>query len=85
MSSLSEQERRGLDDLFLCLGKEQSLTDKIREHQVRFFTSLSNLAKKGIPLSLSYVKSKKIMFKEQTKMVNYKLFNHFRPKNRDSK
>jgi hypothetical protein len=85
LSSLSEQERRGLDDLFLCLGKEQSLTEKIREHQVRFLSTLSHLAKKGIPLGLTYVKSKKIMFKEQSKMAKYKLFNHFRPKNRGPK
>ena len=85
MSSLSEQERMGLDDLFLCLGKKQSLTEKVREHQVRFVSTLAHLAKKGIPISLSYVKSKKIMFKERSKTVNFKLFNHFRPKNRGSK
>lgn len=85
MSSLSEQERRGLDDLFLCLGKEQSLVDKVREQQVRFLSTLSHLAKKGIPMSLSYVKSKNIMFKGQVKMAKYKLFNHFRPKNRGPK
>ncbi len=85
MSSLSEQERVSLDDLFICLGEKQSLTEKMKEQKMRFLSSLSQVAKKGIPISLSYIKSKKIMFKEQVKMDNFKLFNHFRPKNRGSK
>ncbi len=85
MSSLSEQERMGLDDLFLCLGKKPSLAEKAKEHKTRLLCGLCQIVKKGIPISLSYVKSKKIMFKEQSKMDNFKLFNHFRPKSRDSK
>ena len=85
MSSLSEHERVGLEDVFLCLSEKQSLSEKVKEQKLRLISSLGQLAKKGIPLSLSYVKSKKIMFQEQSKVHNFKLFNHFRPKNRGSK
>ncbi len=85
LSSLSEHERIGLEDVFLCLGKKQSLVDKVKEQNIRFIIGLSQIVKKGIPLSLSYVKSKNIMFQEQSKMHDFKLFNHFRPKNRGSK
>jgi len=85
VSSLSEHERVGLDDVFLCLGEKQAITDKLKEQRKRFFTSLGQVVRKGLPLSLKYVKSKKIMFQESAKMDNFKLFNHFRPKNRDSK
>jgi len=85
LSSLSEHERLGLEDVFLCLGEKQSTSEKLKEHKKRLFSSLSQLVKKGIPISLSYVKSKKIIFQEQSKMDNFKLFNHFRPKNRGSK
>ena len=85
MSSLSEHERVGLDDVFLSLGEKQALRERIKEQQKRLLSTLSQIARKGVPLALSYVKSKKIMFKEQSKMDNFKLFNHFRPKNRGSK
>ena len=85
MSSLSEHERLGLEDVFLCLGEKQSLSDKLKEHKVRLISGFTQIVKKGIPLSLSYVKSKKFMFREKSKVDNFKLFNHFRPKNRGSK
>ena len=85
MSSLSEHERVGLDDVFLCLGEKQAISDKLKEQKKRFFASLGQVARKGIPISLSFVKSKKTMFQERSKRDYFKLFNHFRPKNRDSK
>jgi len=85
VSSLSEHERVGLDEVFLCLGEKQAISDKFKEQRKRLFASLGQVVRKGIPMSFSYVKSKKIMFQERTKMDNFKLFNHFRPKNRDSK
>ncbi len=85
MSSLSEHERIGLEDVFLCLGEKQSISEKLIEQKSRLASSLSSLVQKGIPLGLSYAKSKKIMFKRGRKVVNFKLINHFRPKNRDSK
>lgn len=85
MSSLSEHERIGLEDVFLCLGEKQSVTEKLIEQKSRLAGSISSLVQKGIPLGISYAKSKKIMFKHGKKVVNFKLFNHFRPKNRDSK
>ena len=85
MSSLSEHERIGLEDVFLCLGEKQSVTEKIIEQKRRLLGTLSSMVHKGIPKGLSYVKSKNIMFKQRRKGVNFKLFNHFRPKNRDSK
>ena len=92
MSSLSEHERVGLDDVFLCLGEKEALSDKFKEQKKRLLTSLAQVARKGFPITLNYIKSKrkpvfrkKIMFQERSKMDNFKLFNHFRPKNRDSK
>jgi hypothetical protein len=85
VSSLSEHERVGLDDVFLCLGEKQAISDKLKEQKKRFFTSLGQVARKGIPITLSFVKSKKTMLQERSKRDNFKLFNHFRPKNRDSK
>lgn len=85
MSSLSDHERIGLDDVFLSLGEKQALTDRVKEQQKRLLTTLSQIARKGVPLVLSYVKSKNIMFHEHSKRDNFKLFNHFRPKNRGSK
>lgn len=85
MSSLSEYERKGLEDVFLCLGEKQSLSEKLNEQTHRLISSLSSIAKKGIPLDFSLVKSKKIMFKGQRKVDKFKLFNDFRPKNRGSK
>lgn len=85
MSSLSEHERIGLEDVFMCLGEKQSVSEKLNEQKSRLVGSFSSLVQKGIPLGLSYAKSKKIMFKQGRKVVNFKLFNHFRPKNRDSK
>ena len=92
MSSLSEHERVDLDDVFLSLGEKQAITDKFKEQKKRFFTSLGQVARKGLPITLNYIKVKnkmyfggKIMFQERSKMDNFKLFNHFRPKNRDSK
>jgi len=85
VSSLSEHERVGLDDVFLCLDQKQAISDKLKEQRKRFFAGFAQVVSKGLPLSLKYVKSKKIMFQERAKMDNFKLFNHFRPKNRDSK
>jgi hypothetical protein len=85
LSSLSEHERIGLEDVFMCLGEKQSVSEKIIEQKSRLLGSLSSIVQKGIPKGISYVKSKKIMFKQRRKVVNFKLFNHFRPKNRDSK
>lgn len=92
MSSLSEHERVGLDDVFLCLGKKQAISDKLKEQKNRFFAGLGQVVRKGIPITLNYIKiksgadfRKKIMFQERSKRDNFKLFNHFRPKNRDSK
>jgi len=92
VSSLSEHERIGLDDVFLCLGEKQAVSDKLKEQRKRFFTSLGQVVRKGIPITLNYIKirnksafRKKPMFQERSKLHNFKLFNHFRPKNRDSK
>ena len=85
MSSLSEHERIGLEDVFLCLGEKQSVSEKLMEQKSRLSSTFRSLILKGIPAGISYAKSKKIMFKQGRKVVNFKLFNHFRPKNRDSK
>ena len=85
MSSLSEHERIGLEDVFLCLGEKQSVSEKLMEQKSRLSSTFRSLLIKGIPAGISYAKSKKIMFKQGRKVVNFKLFNHFRPKNRDSK
>ena len=85
MSSLSEHERIGLEDVFLCLGEKQSVSEKLSEQKSRLSSTFRSLIIKGIPAGISYAKSKKIMFKQGRKVVNFKLFNHFRPKNRDSK
>jgi len=85
LNSLSEHERIGLDDVFLSLGEKQALRDRVKEKQKRLLTTLAQIARKGVPLALSYVKSKKTMFQERSKMDDFKLFNHFRPKNRGSK
>ena len=85
MSSLSEHERLGLDDLFLSLGKKESLNDKLYEQRNRLLSGLTQVVSKGIPLGLSLVKSKKIMFLKGAKVSKFKLFNKIRPKNRASK
>ena len=85
MSSLSEHERVGLDDLFLSLGKDEGLGDKLKEHKNRLVSSLSQVVSKGVPIGISYIKSKKYVFLHGAKMPKLKLFKQFRPKNRDSK
>jgi len=92
VSSLSEHERVGLDDVFLCLGEKPAISDTLSEHRKRLLTSIGQLVRKGIPITLNYIKfksktdfRKKFMFQERSKRDNFKLFNHFRPKNRDSK
>ena len=85
MSSLSKHERIDLEDVFLCLGKEESVSEKINEQKKRFVSSLNLIVKKGIPRSLTFVKSKKIIFKRGAKMYKSKLFHYFIPKNRGSK
>ena len=85
MSSLSEHERIGLEDVFLCLGKKQTVSEKFLEQKSRLIGSFSSLVHKGIPKGLSYVKSKKIMFLQQLNRDKSKLFRQFRPKNRESK
>ena len=85
MSSLSEHERIGLEDVFLCLGEKQTVSEKFFEQKSRLLGSFTSLVYKGIPKGLSYAKSKKIMFIRTKKVANIKLIKHFRPKNRDSK
>jgi len=92
VSSLSERERVGLDDVFLCLGEKPGFSDTLIEHKKRLFTSLSQIVIKGLPITINYIKFKsKSSFKNNfmpkggSKRDNFKLFNHFRPKNRDSK
>jgi len=92
VSSLSEHERVGLDDVFLCLGDKPAINDKLNEQRKRLFASIGQLVRKGVPITLDYIKTKskvnfrkRIMFQERSKRDNFKLFNHFRPKNRDSK
>ena len=85
MSSLSEHERLGLDDLFLSLGKKESLNDKLYEQKNRLFSSLTQVVSKSVPRGLSFVKSKKIMFLNGAKVSKLKLFNKIRPKNRACK
>ncbi|MDF1879724.1 hypothetical protein JHD50_00145 [Sulfurimonas sp. MAG313] len=85
MGSLSEQERCGLDDVFLSLGEKQLLKDSIKEQHSRFISSLKQIAKKGLPLSISYIKMKKNMLFQGAKRNNFKLFFYIRPKNRGSK
>lgn len=85
MSSLSESERIGLDDVFMCLGNNASLSEKINEHKNRMLSSLTQLTKKSIPIAVTLVKSQKIMFKRVIKVNKTKLFTHFRPKSRGSK
>ena len=92
MSSLSEHERVGLDDVFLCLGEKPAFNDKLSEQRKRLFASIGQLVKKGLPITLNYIKikskiefKKNIMLQERSKRDNFKLFNHFRPKNRGSK
>ena len=85
MSSLSEHERLGLDDLFLSLGKKETLNDKLYEHKNRLISSLTQAVSKGIPKGISFVKSKKIMFLKGAKVSKFKLFKEIRPKNRASK
>ncbi len=85
MSSLSEHERIGLEDVFLCLGKKESIKERIDEHRNRLLCSLRLIIKKGVPAGFSYVKSKKFIFLQQLNGDKSKLFRHFRPKNRESK
>lgn len=85
MSSLSEHERIGLEDVFLSLGEKESLKERIDEQRNRLLCSLRLIVKKGVPAGLSYVKSKKIMFLQQLNRDKSKLFRQFRPKNRESK
>jgi len=85
LSSLSEHERIGLEDVFLCLGEKESVKERINEQRNRLFCSLRLIIKKGVPASFSYVKSKKIMFLQQLNRDKSKLFRQFRPKNRESK
>ncbi len=67
MSSLSEHERIGLEDVFLCLGEKQSVTEKLIEQKSRLAGSISSLVQKGIPLGISYAKSKKISLNMEKK------------------
>lgn len=85
MSSLSEHERIGLEDVFLCLGEKASVQEKLSEHKNRLYSSLSQIVKKGVPASFFYVKSKKIMFLRQLNRDKSRLFRQFRPKDRESK
>lgn len=85
MSSLSEHERIGLEDVFLSLGEKESLKERINEQRNRLLCSLRLIVKKGVPAGFSYVKSKKIMFLQQLNRDKSKLFRQFRPKNRESK
>jgi hypothetical protein len=85
LSSLSEHERIGLEDVFLCLGEKESVKERISEHKNRLYCSLRLMIKKGVPASFSYVKSKKIMFLRQLNRDKSRLFRQFRPKNRESK
>ena len=85
MSSISEHERLGLDELFLSLGKKQSLSEKLSEQKNRLVSSLSLVARKSLPIGISYVKSRKNMFLKGAKTPKIKLFKQFRPKNRASK
>jgi len=85
VSSLSEHERMGLDDLFLSLGKDEGFNDKLKEHKNRLVSSLSQVVSKGVPIGITYIKTKKNMFLQGAKLPKIKLFKQFRPKNRDSK
>ncbi len=85
MSSLSEHERVGLDDLFLSLSKDERLGDKLKEQKNRLVSSLAQVVSKGVPIGISYIKSKKNVFLQGAKLPKTKLFKQFRPKNRDSK
>ncbi|HIC43605.1 MAG TPA: hypothetical protein EYO73_04720 [Sulfurimonas sp.] len=92
MSSLSEHERIALDDMFLYLADKPAFRDSFIEQRKRLFMSIGQIARKSIPITLSYIKiksnlgfRKKIMSQERSKRDNFKHFNHFRPKNRDSK
>ena len=85
MSSLSEHERLGLDDLFLSLGKKESLNEKLYEQKNRLISGITQVVTKSVPMGLSLVKSKKIMFLKGAKVSKFKLFNKIRPKNRACK
>jgi len=85
LSSLSEHERVGLDDLFLSLGKDEGLAEKLSEHKNRLVSRLSQVVSRGVPIGISYIKTKKNMFLQGAKVPKIKLFKQFRPKNRDSK
>jgi hypothetical protein len=85
VGSLSEQERVALDDVFLSLAKKTGNAEKLQHKSQRLLDSLHQIAKKGIPLSLSYVKSKKIVLTQGKKMYKSKLSRHILPKNRGSK
>ena len=85
MSSLSKHERIDLEDVFLCLGKKESVSEKINEQKKRFISGLNLIVKKGIPMGFTFVKSKKIIFNRDVKMDKSKLFHYFLPKNRGSK
>lgn len=85
MGSLSEHERIGLDDIFISLSKKQGHYEKLQHRGQRVIDGLHQLAKKGVPLSLRYIKSKKFMFSQRNKMYKSKLFSHIIPKNRGSK
>ena len=81
MSSLSKQERIGLEDVFISLGKKEKFLEKVKEQQNRLFDSINLIAKRSIPFTISLIKSKKNILK----MEKTKLFKQFRPKSRDSK
>ena len=85
MSSLSKQERVALEDVFISLGEKESIMERMSEQNNRFISSIKQIVKKSIPLTISLVKSKKNIIKHGLKMDKTQLFNHFRPKNRDSK
>ena len=85
MSSLSKHERIDLEDVFLCLGKKESVSERVNEQRKRLFTCLNCIVTKGIPAGLSFVKSKKIIFRANRKGTKIKLFHYFIPKNRGSK
>jgi hypothetical protein len=71
----------GLEDVFISLGEKDTIKQKLQEQQNRFLDSLNLISRKTISLTISLIKSKKNILK----MDKIKLFNHFRPKNRDSK
>jgi len=85
VSSLSEQERLGLDDVFLSLGKKTNISEKLKEQTRRSMAGLFQVSKKSLPMGISYISSKKNNIKQHLKRADFKLFHYFIPKNRGSK